>query len=64
MEAIMQTLVLKTVQFPAIPVNLVAKWARRFQTRAALGKLDNAALEDIGLSYRQAFKEANKPFWL
>ncbi|NOR61776.1 MAG: DUF1127 domain-containing protein [Rhodobacteraceae bacterium] len=45
-------------------MNMVAKWARRFQTRAALAKLDSAALEDIGVSYRQAFKEANKPFWL
>ena len=60
----MQTLVIKTFQFPAIPVNLVAKWTRRIQTRAALAKLDNAALEDIGVSYRQALKEAHKPFWL
>ena len=60
----MQALALKTVQLPSIPVRLVATWARRFNTRAALAKLDNAALEDIGLSYRQAFKEANKPFWL
>ncbi len=60
----MQALALKTVQFPALSLNMVATWARRFQTRAALAKLDNAALEDIGMSYRQAFKEANKPFWL
>jgi len=60
----MQTLALKTIQIPAIPVNLIAKWARRIQTRAALSKLDNAALADIGVSYRQAFKEANKPFWM
>ena len=60
----MQALALKTVQIPAISANLVVKWARRFNTRAALAKLDNAALEDIGVSYRQAYKEANKPFWL
>ncbi len=60
----MQVLALKTVQIPAISLIMVATWARRFQTRAALAKLDNAALEDIGISYRQAFKEANKPFWL
>ena len=60
----MQTLALKTVQIPAFSVNMVATWARRFNTRAALAKLDNTALEDIGLSYRQALKEANKPFWL
>lgn len=60
----MQALVLKTTQIPAISVNLVATWVRRFQTRAALTKLDNAALDDIGISYRQAHKEASKPFWL
>jgi uncharacterized protein YjiS (DUF1127 family) len=64
MEAIMQAIALKTVHIPAISLNMVATWARRFNTRAALAKLDNAALEDIGVSYRQAFKEANKPFWL
>ncbi len=60
----MQALALKTVQIPAISLNMVATWARRFNTRAALTKLNNAALEDIGVSYRQALKEANKPFWL
>ncbi len=60
----MQALALKTVQFPAISLNMIAIWSRRFNTRAALAKLDNAALQDIGVSYRQAFKEANKPFWL
>lgn len=60
----MQALALKTVQIPVISLNMVATWVRRFNTRAALAKLDNAALEDIGVSYRQAFKEANKPFWL
>lgn len=60
----MQALALKTIQIPAISVNLVATWVRRFKTRSALTKLTNAGLEDIGISYRQAFKEANKPFWL
>ena len=60
----MQALALKTVQIPALSVNVVATWARRFNTRAALAKLDNAALDDIGVSYRQASKEASKPFWL
>ena len=60
----MQALAIKTAQIPAISLNMVATWARRFNTRAALAKLDNAALEDIGVSYRQALKEANKPFWL
>lgn len=60
----MQALALKTAHFPALSLSIIATWTRRFQTRSALTKLDNAALDDIGLSYRQALKEANKPFWL
>ena len=60
----MQALALKTFQFPAISLNTVVLWASRARTRAALAKLDNAALEDIGVSFRDAHKEANKPFWM
>jgi len=60
----MQAIALKTVHIPAISLKKVAIWARRARTRAALAKLDNAALEDIGISYRAARHEANKPFWL
>ena len=60
----MQALALKTVQIPSISLNTVATWVRRATTRGALAKLDNAALEDIGVSYRAALKEANKPFWM
>lgn len=60
----MQALALKTISFPAISLNTIVHWASRSRTRAALAKLDNAALEDIGVSYCDAFKEANKPFWM
>lgn len=60
----MQAIALKTVQIPAISFKTVAIWARRARTRAALAKLDNAALADIGISYREANAEAHKPFWL
>jgi len=60
----MQAIALKTVQFPAISLKTVAIWARRARTRAALAKLNNAALEDIGISHRAARIEANKPFWI
>jgi len=59
----MQALALKTISFPVISLNKVAIWANRSRSRAALAKLDNAALADIGVSYRDAHKEANKPFW-
>ena len=60
----MQTLVLSTKKFPTISFKIWETWARRARTRVALAKLDNAALQDIGVSFRQAHKEANKPFWL
>lgn len=59
----MQAIALKTVQFPAISLKAVAIWASRARSRAALAKLDSAALNDIGISHRQAAIEANKPFW-
>ncbi len=59
----MQALALKTVQFPAVSLNKIAHWASRAQSRAALAKLDDAALLDIGVSYQEAHEEANKPFW-
>jgi len=60
----MQALALKTVQFPAFSLNTIVTWATRARTRAALAKLDNAALKDIGVSFREASKEAHKPFWM
>lgn len=64
----MQTIALKTVNHPVISLAHVAKWvttaASRQRTRAALRKLDDAALRDIGLSYREANNEARKPFFI
>lgn len=34
-----------------------------WRQRQALGKLDDAALADIGLSAREADTEARKPLW-
>ena len=60
----MQAIALKTVQVPAISLKTVALWANRARSRAALAKLDRAALEDIGISAREAHFEARKPFWM
>ncbi len=64
----MQALALKTFQIPAVSLNTVAIWVlksvARARSRAALAKLGNAALDDIGLSARQARIEAQKPFWM
>lgn len=40
---------------------ILAMAARR--QRKALKSLDNAHLSDIGLTYAQAMKEANRPVW-
>ena len=34
-----------------------------WRSRQALGRLDNAMLEDIGLSAKSAYEEAAKPIW-
>lgn len=41
----------------------IAAATERKAMRAALGKLSDAHLEDIGLSYEAAQIEAQKPFW-
>lgn len=61
----MQARAIQTVNIPKFSVKkTVAFWVARARSRAALAKLDNAALDDIGVSFRQAQQEASKPFWL
>lgn len=43
--------------------NKLCQWQRRADTRRRLMHLDHHALTDIGLSQRQAYAEASKPFW-
>ena len=38
-------------------------WQARAEQRYRLAELDRRALEDIGLSRKQALAEARKPFW-
>lgn len=42
---------------------IVALWSRRRRTRAALARLADAQLDDVGLSRRAAQAETQKPFW-
>ncbi len=42
---------------------LIAIWTHRRRTRVALRDLPADLLNDIGLSPRDAFLEAHKPFW-
>ena len=64
----MQTLALKTLALPVFSLALIATWlafvVQRQQTRAALSKLDDTHLADIGLNYKQANKEFRKPFFV
>lgn len=39
------------------------RWSERHRSRAALHELDDHLLRDIGLTRREAHKEAGKPFW-
>jgi len=40
------------------------EWRRRRRSRASLSRLDDRMLRDIGVTYAEAEREANKPFWL
>ncbi len=64
----MQTLALKTLALPVISMAAIATWlafvVQRANTRAALAKLDDTHLADIGLNYKQANKEFRKPFFV
>ena len=39
-------------------------WQERAEQRHALGELNERMLKDIGISRVDAFREAQKPFWL
>lgn len=51
-----------TRQRPSIGAILMQIIATHSQRRA-LGKLDKAALYDLGLTYTEAKREAERPFW-
>lgn len=42
---------------------LVTKWDMNWRTRKALGRLDHHQLDDIGLTPREAKREADKRFY-
>ena len=51
-----------TTQRPSV-VRMVKLAVSAHRQRRALRKLDNAALNDLGLTYDQAKREAKRPFW-
>ena len=42
---------------------ILALWSAARRQRAALARLDDAALADIGISRSEAREEAARPFW-
>ncbi len=52
------------LQVPGQVLNKLLMWHQRATTRASLRNLDPRFLEDVGLSSKQANKEARKPFWI
>jgi uncharacterized protein YjiS (DUF1127 family) len=40
------------------------EWRRRRRSRTSLSLLNDRMLKDIGVSYAEAEREVNKPFWL
>ncbi len=45
-------------------LQLIVIWQERAEQRHILRELDGRMLKDIGVSRSDAYKEANKPFWL
>ena len=56
---------LKRLDQPSAKKNksIFQTWRERSQSRAALRNLDEQQLRDVGLSRREAEREARKPFW-
>ena len=55
---------LPTLARVAVTVAVMAtKWDMNWRTRKALGQLDPHHLDDIGLTPREAAREANKRFY-
>ncbi len=42
---------------------LLIRWQRRWQQRQQLAGLDAHLLRDIGVTNREVYREASKPFW-
>ncbi|MCZ4351376.1 DUF1127 domain-containing protein [Roseovarius aestuarii] len=43
---------------------LMSQWSHRIRSRRTLSRMDSAALNDIGLTAREAAHEARKWFWM
>ena len=41
----------------------IVEWQERMEQRAALSAMDERMRKDIGISYADALREADKPFW-
>ena len=61
--------VLRTITAPsldrhiAIAREMMGYWMERSRTRSQLRALSDHALEDVGLTRKQAILESNKYFW-
>ncbi|MEM9096950.1 MAG: DUF1127 domain-containing protein [Pseudomonadota bacterium] len=44
-------------------LDLFLLWAERSRARRALSEMDQRRLSDIGITRREALREARKPFW-
>ena len=52
------------LKLPGQVFKTLLMWHERASTRARLRELDARFLEDVGLSRKDALKEARKPFWM
>jgi uncharacterized protein YjiS (DUF1127 family) len=51
------------VQWISRGLALIVEWQERAEQRANLAGMDERMRKDIGISYADAAREADKPFW-
>lgn len=54
----------KVRRFAVKCLEIIVLWQDRVQQRQALSELNDRMLKDIGVSNVDAYREAQKPFWL
>ncbi|MAC82389.1 MAG: hypothetical protein CML66_30540 [Rhodobacteraceae bacterium] len=53
-----------TALFAVKVATLITQWDHRYRSRNDLARLEDHLLDDIGMTRKDAMKEAKRPFWL
>ena len=64
MSSLIQKRFAIAVLHPQAVLLVLRKWDQRRRSRAALARLDQNILRDIGIDAPRAAREAARPFWI